>query len=289
MSKKLLPKGKRFLEFVSDEYLSRKYNIQGRNPWTPGYLICRDKLISQVVSSPDNYSVFKSDTTLPENYGVGFDERVIEYPWVFSRLSSGGGRLLDAGGTLSYPYLVSSPAISYKKIFVYTLEPNGPIINSPNMSYVYGDLRDTIFRDELFDEIVCISTLEHVGLDNKIYSSDPSFREAKTKDFLKVIKEFSRILHPKGKLLITVPFGRYENHGWFQQFDISLIEELISSFRGTLVKFSVYKYEFSGWKLSDADECVECSYSDILADRVGRNAHTAAASAVACLEMDKTN
>jgi ubiquinone/menaquinone biosynthesis C-methylase UbiE len=42
-----------------------------------------------------------------------------------------------------------------------------------NISYVYGDLRNTILKDQCFDEIVCISTLEHIGMDNTmLYTKD---------------------------------------------------------------------------------------------------------------------
>ena len=45
---------------------------------------------------------------------------------------------------------------------------------------IYGDVRDTILKRECVDEIVCISTLEHIGMINTfIYSNDSRFNESK--------------------------------------------------------------------------------------------------------------
>ena len=34
---------------------------------------------------------------LPAGFGIGVDERIVEYPWIVSRLEPGSTRLLDAG------------------------------------------------------------------------------------------------------------------------------------------------------------------------------------------------
>ena len=38
-------------------------------------------------------------------------------------------------------------------------------------AYVTADLRELPFADESFDTIVCVSTLDHVGMDNSAYGS----------------------------------------------------------------------------------------------------------------------
>src|SRR4051794_31947923 len=48
---------------------------------------------------------------LPDGYGRWLDERIIEYPWLFSRLSSGPGKLLDAGSILNHHFIISHPKL----------------------------------------------------------------------------------------------------------------------------------------------------------------------------------
>ena len=73
-------------------------------------------------------------------------------------------------------------------------------------SYVYGDLRDTFFRDQTFDIVICVSTIEHIGLDNTLlYTSDRQHDERDETGFLAAAREFKRILKPGGTCYVTVP------------------------------------------------------------------------------------
>lgn len=47
-----------------------------------------------------------------------------------------------------------------------------------------------------------------------LYSNAVRFDEFKPNDYLDVVCKFKRLLKLGGKLFITVPYGRYENHGW---------------------------------------------------------------------------
>ena len=73
-------------------------------------------------------------------------------------------------------------------------------------SYVYGDLRDTFFKDQTFDVVICVSTIEHIGLDNTLlYTSDQQRDERDETGFLAAAREFRRILKPGGTCYVTVP------------------------------------------------------------------------------------
>jgi ubiquinone/menaquinone biosynthesis C-methylase UbiE len=145
-----------------------------------------------------------------------------------------------------------------------------------------------LFHDESFDEIVCISTLEHIGMDNTmLYSSDANFEENRPADYLQAVQEFRRLLKPDGKLLVTVPYGRYENHGWLQQFDRGMVEAVLLSFDGTTSAVTYYQYGTQGWQVSSPDECSNCTYFDIHHRTGYEPDYVAAARAVACIEMIK--
>lgn len=61
------------------------------------------------------------------------------------------------------------------------------------------DARFTGFRDNTFDLVTCISTIEHIGLSGG--STDAGGDK-------KVIQEIYRILKPRGKAIVTIPYGK---------------------------------------------------------------------------------
>ena len=116
-----------------------------------------------------------------EGYGLKLDERIVEYPWLFSRLPrEEGGWLLDAGSILNYDYILAQEKLRNKKLFISTLAPEARNYCRKGISYVFEDLRDACYRDGGHTSylIVSLSTLEHVGLDNTLlYTDDPSKKE----------------------------------------------------------------------------------------------------------------
>jgi len=57
-------------------------------------------------------------------------------------------------------------------------------------------------------------------MDNTLaYTRDQRYNEVRTFDYRIVLGEFRRLLMPGGRLLLSVPYGKYQNCGWMQQFD----------------------------------------------------------------------
>ena len=266
----------------------RIYLASGRKPWTYGYSDYKEKVISKVLGDQKLLSHFLHNRVLPAQYGLHLDERVLEYPWFFARLGATSGRLLlDAGSALNYRYILDQPAVRSRSIVIYNLSPEN-VVKSSNISYIYGDLRDTAFRNECFDEIVCISTLEHIGMNNAfLYTKNHSFDEFMPDDYQEVIKEFKRLLKPNGKLFITVPYGCYENLGWLQQFDYQRIKAILDIFKGSSHDIIYFKYFKDGWKVVSPEACADCSYFDIHRRKGYESDYVAAARAVACIEIIK--
>ena len=260
-----------------------RYLCCGRRPWSVGY--DEFKRLRRVLRDRVVLGWFRAVDALPRGYSRRLDERVIEYPWLVARLGEGRSLLLDAGGALNHGFLLKSSALRRRTMVVCTLSNERPTAGT-HASCVRADLRRAALKDEVFDEVVCISTLDHVGLDQtRVYLSDERWRESHPEDYTGAVRELRRVLKPGGRLFVTVPYLRYENLGWMQQFDAERLARIADVFAPASYTATFYRCCASGWQLSDAAECSTCAYFDIHTTRQYGEDYAAAARAVACLEL----
>lgn len=259
------------------------FTKSGKKPWTRGYGEYRKREVSKALATNSFNSI-----SLPKEYGFRLDERIIEYPWLFSRLPAVEGRLLDAGSILNFDFILSNPILENKKLFISTLAPEHDCFANQGVSYVYEDLRDSCFKNEYFDWIVSLSTIEHIGLDNTLlYTQDKSKNECSAETYLMAIKEYYRMLKPGGKLYLSVPFGRAKNHGWFQVFDSKMIDQLIAEFSPSKVDEFHFKYLSDGWRVSSRDESSDATCFDIHLNKNYDSDFAAFSRGIICLELVK--
>jgi len=239
----------------------RQYLRGGEVPWSPGYAIYKRQLITQALADETLLQRFRHGEPLPPGYGIGVDERCIEYPWLLAHLHDGPEVLLDAGSTLNYDFILDHSVFQRKVIDILTLAPEANCFWQKRISYLFHDLRDIPIRDAYYDTIACLSTLEHVGCDNTAYTHRGTHREQNPEDFVLAMQELRRVLKPRGTLLLTVPFGVYCHFGMFQQFDRKLLSRAVEAFgKASELTETFYRYTAEGWNVANAEDCAECEY-----------------------------
>jgi O-antigen chain-terminating methyltransferase len=147
----------------------------------------------------------------------------------------------------------------------------------PSISGVAGDALALPFRPGAFDLILAISVIEHIGRDNSIYCD----WEQPEREFgdLEAAAGLASLLRPGGRLLITLPFGRLEDHGWFVQYDRRRIQALVESSGCEATLAEYYAYGPDGW----AGPVDPATLSQVEYRSGGFSA-----GAVACLELTRS-
>ena len=109
-------------------------------PGTLAYDATQRALVGSVLDDEEWGALFSGGAPLPAGLGAGFDERVVEYPWLFSRGLS--GRVLDAGSVLNHQHLVERLLPAVEDLTIVTLAPEPTAHTSLGVSYLYDDMRD---------------------------------------------------------------------------------------------------------------------------------------------------
>jgi len=258
------------------------YLLLGRKPWGLGYFTAKRNLI---VHSIDNH-LFAEGSETPEGYGSHMDERVIEYPWVFAHMKEDPGMVLDAGSALNHEFLLNRKPLSNGKLTICTLAPEKRCYASMGISYIYGDLRASVFREACFDTVVSISTIEHIGLDNTmLYTSDGTKKETNNDGYLAAVREFKRILRPGGSCFITVPYGKACVRGWFQVFDADMVAKVLQEFSPSHAEVEYFAYYESGWCKADPSQLVNATFFDLHQDEKYDDDFAAGARGVVCMHL----
>lgn len=228
-------------------------------PDTLAYDATQRALVISLLEDGDWQRLFTTGKDLPVGLGAGFDERVVEYPWLFSRDLR--GQVLDAGSVLNHRHVLERALVDVDQLTIATLAPEASAFHSLGVSYLYADLRELPFRDDWFDEVVCLSTLEHVGMDNITYGVDAPRAADPAKEASRALRDLLRVVKPGGRVHISVPFGCREDHGWFRQLDRADVDALFAGAGVTDRDETIFLYTSTGWRRADAAEAGSATYS----------------------------
>ena len=136
------------------------------------------------------------------------NERIIEVPWIFSKLNfSQKGKILDVGWLES----TISLSLATAGFSVTGIDIRKGDIEHPNITARVEDICCTTLRENTFDTVILLSTLEHIGLESMYGSVDKKSSDQKA------ILSCLRVLKPGGKLLITTPVGAIASRNNFMR------------------------------------------------------------------------
>lgn len=178
------------------------------------------------------------------------DERAIEIPWCLARYC-GERRVLDVGSANAIPaYLEGLRALE---------APDLVTVDLAEPADVVADVRDLPFEAGRFDVALCISTLEHVGRDNTVYGVD----HARDDDGHEAaLRELHRVLAADGRLLVSVPTGVREDHGWhLQRAPLEWIE-LFEQCGFVVFEDELYLHAPDGWRTATLAQAEATRYGD---------------------------
>lgn len=221
-----------------------------------------DKIFSEVERACALNSGNAGPVRLPDRFGRCLPERVVEM--LYARLSYRPSlRLLDVGCTNameSHLKMIGQLEKPRKIVGIDICSPTQQTLQVYD-DFINASIVSSGIASESFDLIWCISALEHFGMDNTGYTN--SFELSQNMD-IQAVQEMTRLLAVGGRLLITVPFGRYENHSWFRNYDaehlLSLLQPLDQS---TSADISFFRHTHSaGWSAVEQEELQHIGYYD---------------------------
>ena len=237
-----------------DEFVRRAYRLVLRRDPEPDAFereISRATLVAELVASEEFAELRALDDAVARALAAGeparfleappgTDERAIEIPWALSRLA-GARRVLDVGSANAQPaYLAALVTASVPDLVGVDLAE----AEIPEMQTVVADVRDLPFPDSAFDLVLCVSTLEHVGRDNRVYGAGTE-REGGE---LEALRELRRITARGGRIVVTVPCGEEEDHGWFVQREPDSWNRLFLDAGLRVEEEEIYALGTAGWR-----------------------------------------
>jgi hypothetical protein len=202
-----------------------------------------------------------------EGVGVGLSERVVEIPWVLRSLPADHKtRVLDIGTAFSVGV--------YKWLLV--RQPHDIEAADLAEAYVPGlrshvaDVRSLPFAQDSFEVATCISTLEHVGMDNSDYGIDSGGGGD-----VEALRELGRVAR---RVLVTVPAGSDGDMGWQRQYAPRTFRRIVEEAGLAVERLEVFAHDpVNGWAPVAEDSVGDRTY--------GHGA--AAAAAIVCAELSR--
>ncbi len=250
--------------------LNRRFEGGQLKGFMPAYVVNRDKAIESLLSEITANGEFNSKL-LERPELAQFDERVVEYAksWqIINELRENfGSTLCDVGCVLNNE-LIKSHLVEHTSFHAFANPALEKLVYDKNFAYFLGDIRTmNIPPVWSFDCVTCLSTLEHLGMDNTRYGGDCADFEGEIENpqrfAIEGLLSVKRLVATGGKLMLSVPFGPFEYVKVFGQpekpiyytFDQDRLNDLVSVLDNFEVKISIYYViKEKGWYLGTVSD-----------------------------------
>ena len=182
-------------------------------------------------------------------------ERLVEYPFLERNLISRrtSARILDIGcgeagltktiskfGNKKWQVIgIDIAKLTRKKLDIQTI--------------AMIDARTLAFRNEVFDQIICISTIEHIGILSDTYNTEQMDQRG---DIL-AMSEMYRVLKKGGTVIVTLPYGNRSitREQGQRLYNSSELANLTNAF--LTIKKEYYLYEEGRWKKCNSQQGID--------------------------------
>ena len=178
---------------------------------------------------------------------TGGSERGVEIPWTLAHLRYHGS-LLDVGcaesGLIEHLHTVGL----HKELWGVDIRE---VPLPPGTQFRLGDVRTADLPKGKFDEITCVSTIEHIGLKGAYgceTTDDAAPREA--------LERMVKLCKLGGHVLLTTHYGKAKDSVyWFRVYDKPRLEALLAGFKVKEIKY-FRKMESEGYNWREVEEPV---------------------------------
>jgi SAM-dependent methyltransferase len=247
----------------AENQLNRRYLGGQLRGFTADFFVARERVLRPVMAEIEERGKFVPKM-LQRDIFARYDERVIEYPVALDALLEmrrrGRGRLLDVGCLLNNRIISDQVRKHARSVWLWNANLE-KLVYPEGLVYVISDMRKPILPEEAsFDLVTCLSTLEHVGMDNTRYGGKPAEFTGEITNperfAVEGLQNIMRYVAPNGRLLVSVPFGAFEflylygepNKAIYYTFDRTRVETLMRALDGFEIKVSVYRViPQNGW------------------------------------------
>jgi len=184
---------------------------------------------------------------------IHISERIVELPFLYKNLDFNKiEKILDLG-CVGSKISLQLASLGY---CVVGIDYRPYIFKHKKLKFLQGNFIEMDIAPESFDCVICISTIEHIGL--PAYNIKP-FKNGDKKSIAKIFK----LLKRGGKLILTVPFGKNLISNFERNYDYNSLKNLLIMFK--IVEFDIYEKTKKGWSLSnnyyselDKIACISC-------------------------------
>lgn len=171
------------------------------------------------------------------------NERIVELPFIFRHIPQNKKtNILDVGcleNTVSISLATFGHTVTGVDIREYEL-------THPNFTFIQGDICHIQLPKETYDYVICLSTLEHIGLDTLYGKSN-----LKTSD-IKALSVIHSSLKKGGTLLLTVPCAKnFSIDSFMRRYTPKKLEKMLEKFSKVSIHYYAPDSNHQVWLKSD--------------------------------------